>query len=218
MSSLSRKGGRRGLPLILSVMLGLLLSPCEMGSEQQRPSMVGVRAARVSRRDDTLGADMRACSMLASRGLDDWCSGWGQVRPSWGMGHRGTGLKNKQEGLYEKGSLSQFLAEGLKLILQKVWLASEGRTVLVCNTGGALGVLPTQDHPMSIGVGELWEENCSGSSGLGAAGLANEEQQWDKARIVPLGAGLAALHKKVVERIIAYDYIDLNELPLPRGK
>ena len=135
-----------------------------------------------------------------------------QARPSWGMGHRGTGLKK-----YEKGSLSQFLVEGLKLILQKVWLESEGRTVLVCNTGGALGVLPTQDHPMSIRVGQLGEENCSGSSGLGAAGLANEEQQGDNARIVPLDAGLEALHKKVVERIIAYDYIDLNELPLPRG-
>ena len=155
--------------------------------------------------------------MLASRGLDDLCSGWGQARASWGMGHRGTGWK-KQKGLYEKGSLSQFLAEGLKLILQKVGLESEGRTVLVCNTGGALGVMPTQDHLMSIGVGELGEKICSGSSGLGAAGLANEEQQGDKARIVPLGAGLAALHKKVVERIMACDYIDFNELPPAKGK
>ena len=71
MRSLGRKGGGRGLPLISSVMLGLLPSPCEMGSEQQRPSMVGARAVRLSRRDDTL---VRACSMLASRGLDDWCS------------------------------------------------------------------------------------------------------------------------------------------------
>ena len=43
------------------------------------------------------------------------------------------------------------------------------------------------------GVGELGEEIGSGSSGLGAAGVANEEQQEDKARIAPLGAGLAAL-------------------------
>ena len=44
-------------------------------------------------------------------------------------------------------------------------------------TGGALGVMPMPDHLMSIGVGELGEEICSGSSGLGAAGVVNEEQQ-----------------------------------------
>ena len=33
-----------------------------------------------------------------------------------------------------------------------------------------------------------------------------------------LDAGLAALHKKLVERIIAYDYIDFNELLAAKGK
>ena len=38
MRSFGRKGGGRGLSLIASVTLGLLPSPCEMGSEQQRPA------------------------------------------------------------------------------------------------------------------------------------------------------------------------------------
>ena len=69
MRSLGRKGGGRGLPLIASVTLGLLPSPYETGSEQQRPSMVGARAARISRRDDTLGDGCRYENMqqLASR-------------------------------------------------------------------------------------------------------------------------------------------------------
>ena len=72
MKSLGRKGGGRGLPLIASVALGLLPSPYEMGSEQRRPSMVGTRAARVSRRDDTLGNGCRYenIQQLASRRPD----------------------------------------------------------------------------------------------------------------------------------------------------
>ena len=64
-------------------------------------------------------------------------------------------------------------------------------------------------------MGELGQEtggsNGSGSSGLGVAGLANKEHQGDKARIIPLGNGLVALPKKLVESIIAYGYIDFNK-------
>ena len=93
MRSLGRKGGGRGLPLIASVTLGLLPSPYETGSEQQRPSMVGARAARVSRRDDTLRDGCRYENMqhAGKQEAGHWSSGWGQARASWGMGHRGTG-------------------------------------------------------------------------------------------------------------------------------
>ena len=95
----------------------------------------------------TQGVTMTGSGVMAEDSSTAGWEAWGieaQDGCAVGAGRRGCTIR----GARHLG-MSQFLAEGLKIILQKVWLNGEDRTVVVFNTSGALGCnanAPSAEH------------------------------------------------------------------------
>lgn len=76
----------------------------------------------------------------------------------------------------------------------------------------ALGVLPNAEQLQNPLLDEMGKDKVPLQA---KQGTESREQQGEKARMMSLGGGLAALPKKTVEKIIGLDF---NELPPAKGK
>ncbi len=85
---------------------------------------------------------------------------------------------------------------------------------IYCASAGLSGTRFSQEELAAAGLLEF----TSGSpSGLGCRG-GPEATSTEKQSLIPVGPGLAALPKRLMERLRANEFIDFMELPPARGK
>ena len=83
------------------------------------------------------------------------------------------------------------------------------------HAGGGLGTMPNPELLAGLvdeTTGDILEDETSGENLTKTALIVRRNS------LVPMGQGLPALPKKLVDRILANEYIDFSELPPAKGK